>query len=111
MLAVLFPNFQSNIAFIIIVISGLTLAISLLFVQSFSKKNVEKPLEMMVNTAHHVIGGLPSDRVHVQDMYFSEFKRTAEAINVLADKASKDIAELKKLEQVRSNFWAMYPMN
>jgi two-component system phosphate regulon sensor histidine kinase PhoR len=59
---------------------------------------------MMVNTAHHVIGGLPSDRVHVQDMYFSEFKRTAEAINVLADKASKDIAELKKLEQVRSQF-------
>lgn len=50
---------------------------------------------MMVNTAHHVIGGLPSERVHLQDIYFSEFKRTAEAINILADKASKDIAELK----------------
>ena len=104
MLAILFPNYQSNITFIIVVISGFTLSISLLFLQSFSKKNVEKPLEMMVNTAHHVIGGLPSERVHVQDIYFSEFKRTAEAINVLADKASKDIAELKKLEHVRSQF-------
>ena len=49
-------------------------------------------------------GGVSGIRVDKHISTASEIKELAEAYNILADKSSKDISELKKLEQVRSQF-------
>lgn len=64
----------------------------------------EMPFLQIAEAAKLVSGGVTTARAPHETMPTSESYRAAEAVNALADKAGKDIAEMKKLERVRSEF-------
>ncbi|MBK9247095.1 MAG: hypothetical protein IPM69_03045 [Ignavibacteria bacterium] len=64
----------------------------------------ETPFVQITEAAKLVSGGVTTARAVLEAMPTSEAFRAAEAVNALADKAGKDIAEMKKLERVRSEF-------
>lgn len=65
---------------------------------------ITKPFAQIAESAQLVSGGVTSARVPLATMPSSEAYLAAEAVNTLADKAGKDIAEMKKLERVRTEF-------
>lgn len=67
-------------------------------------KYIIQPFAQIAESARLVSGGVTSARVPLEAMPSAEAYLAAEAVNTLADKAGKDIAEMKKLERVRSEF-------
>ncbi len=63
-----------------------------------------EPFAQIAESARLVSGGVTAARVPLEAMPSAEAYLAAEAVNTLADKAGKDIAEMKKLERVRSEF-------
>lgn len=68
------------------------------------RTGITKPLREVVQTMNSFVGGISSARVTTNNISSYEIKELSEAFNGLAEKSSKDISELKKLEQVRSQF-------
>jgi two-component system phosphate regulon sensor histidine kinase PhoR len=77
---------------------------SLFMLRSYIRRQITDPLIMIADTARHVSSGMSSARINAEEINLCEFREAAEAVNNLADKAARDIAELKKLERVRSQF-------
>jgi len=65
---------------------------------------ISKPFAQIAESAQLVSGGVTSARIPLEAMPSSESYLAAEAVNTLADKAGKDITEMKKLERVRTEF-------
>ncbi|MFZ9760761.1 MAG: sensor histidine kinase [Candidatus Kapaibacteriota bacterium] len=63
-----------------------------------------KPLHDVLQAMNSFVGGISTARVDTSKISSYELKELSEAFNGLAEKSSKDISELKKLEQVRSQF-------
>ena len=78
--------------------------IHILFVRFYVHTEVIKPLNILVDSMHRFMGGISTARVDKSMIHLQEMKSLADAYNELAEKSSKDVAELKKLEQVRSQF-------
>ena len=74
------------------------------FFTTFLHKITDAPYEMIAESAKLVSGGVTTARIPLDFMPTIEAYRAAESVNSLADKAGKDIAEMKKLERVRSEF-------
>jgi len=68
------------------------------------RKGMVKPLRNVIETMNSFVGGVSSARVDASNTKSHELKELSDAFNGLAEKSSKDISELKKLEQVRSQF-------
>ncbi|MFM8281139.1 MAG: sensor histidine kinase [Bacteroidota bacterium] len=65
---------------------------------------IVQPLRDLLASMNSFIGGISTARVDSSNITSFEIKELADAFNGLAEKSSKDISELKKLEQVRSQF-------
>lgn len=76
----------------------------ILLIKVYVKKQITSPIKIIIESMNGFISGASSIRVSKDISSASEIRELAEAYNVLAEKSSKDIAELKKLEQVRSQF-------
>ncbi|MFM6956424.1 MAG: sensor histidine kinase [Candidatus Kapaibacteriota bacterium] len=68
------------------------------------RKNIVYPINRIIDAMNSFVGGISTIRVDKQVSTVHELKELAESFNSLAEKSSKDISELKKLEQVRSQF-------
>lgn len=70
------------------------------------ERSVLGPLQRIEEITKAIAGGAVQGRIETARQASSDVVRVAEAINVLAQKATKDIAEMKRLERVRSEFIA-----
>ena len=77
---------------------------SIILVRMYVRRQVIYPINLIIDSMNSFVGGISSSRVDKQISSVFELRELAEAYNSLADKSSKDISELKKLEQVRSQF-------
>ena len=88
-----------------VIIVSLSLTITcLILVRVIVRKEIVHPLNRIIDAMNSFVGGISTSRVENSISGVYELKEMAESFNSLADKASKDISELKKLEQVRSQF-------
>ena len=88
------------LALIVIVITLIAYA----FMQLFIAKTIITPTKEIQKAIGRISGGISSTRIETAQIPLDELRELADAINALADKSSRDISELKKLEQVRSQF-------
>lgn len=88
---------------LIVVLYGVILLASAAW-RKLLAQHIVKPFEKIAESARLVSGGVTTARVPLEAMPSAEAYLAAEAVNTLADKAGKDIAEMKKLERVRSEF-------
>ena len=76
----------------------------IILVRIYVRRQVIRPINAIIDSVNSFVGGISSSRVDKQFSSAFELRELAEAFNSLADKSSKDISELKRLEQVRSQF-------
>ena len=76
----------------------------IILVRIYVRRQVIHPINVIIDSMNSFVGGISSSRVDKQFSSAFELRELAEAFNSLADKSSKDISELKRLEQVRSQF-------
>ncbi len=95
----------NGIDFITLCIAWLTLSFGyFVIVRIYIRRQVIQPINLIIDSMNSFVGGISTTRVDKQISDAYELRELAEAYNSLADKSSKDISELKKLEQVRSQF-------
>ena len=70
------------------------------------RKRVLEPIERIIEATHAIAAGALSGRIELDHEAVLDVVRIAEAINGLAEKAVKDITEMRRLERVRSEFIA-----
>lgn len=68
------------------------------------ERRLLRPLRQITEVTQAITEGAVSGRIELAGPAFSDAQRVAEAINRLAEKAIRDIAEMKRLERVRSEF-------
>jgi len=90
-------------AFLIVVA---TVMIASLLLAAFLRRSVIQPLHDVREITTAIAEGAVSERIALPASASEEVRRMATAINGMADKASTDIAELRRLERVRSEFVA-----
>jgi two-component system phosphate regulon sensor histidine kinase PhoR len=76
----------------------------IVFVKIFVQKRIITPINAVIDSMNAIVGGISTSRVDLSMSQIHELRALSEAFNGFADKSSKDISELKKLEQVRSQF-------
>lgn len=90
------------------ILLGSVLALLGLGVYAVHVRSMERaiihPLERIIDVTHAIVDGASNARIESMANAAPEVKDIAEAINKLAQKATHDIADLKKLERVRSEF-------
>ena len=69
-------------------------------------RTLHQPLEEIENVAAAIAKGAVSSRINLPTDADPAVKRAATAVNLLADRASNDIDEMRRLERVRSEFIA-----
>lgn len=95
----------NGIDFITLCIAWLALSIGyFVVIRIYIRRQVIQPINLIIDSMNSFVGGISTTRVDKQISDAYELRELAEAYNSLADKSSKDISELKKLEQVRSQF-------
>ncbi|MBA4311416.1 MAG: hypothetical protein C0417_02185 [Chlorobiaceae bacterium] len=85
-----------------IIFAGIIILILVIGIAITVSKRVAKPIEEMAKFAEQIRGGKFEKRLILPKTL--ELKKLAETINSMVDSLEKDIAQLKKLEQVRSEF-------
>lgn len=90
-------------AFLIVVVS---VVLATLLLAAFLRRSVIQPLHDVREITTATAEGAVSERIVLPASASEEVRRMATAINGMADKASTDIAELRRLERVRSEFVA-----
>lgn len=85
-----------------IIFAGTIILILVIAIAITVSKRVAKPIEEMAKFAEQIRGGNFEKRLIPTKTL--EFKKLAETINNMVDTLEKDITQLKKLEQVRSEF-------
>lgn len=63
-----------------------------------------QPLQQVTDVTRAITEGAVSGRIELPDSAFVDVQRVADAVNKMAEKASRDIGEMKRLERVRSEF-------
>ena len=74
--------------------------------QSILRRRVITPLATIEEVTAHLAKGAVSSRISVDAQASAEVRAVAEAINRLADRSAADVADMKRLERVRSEFVA-----
>ena len=85
----------------IVVVVGLILHLA---VQRSVEKSITGPLRRISAVTQAIVEGAVSGRIDLGPKSQSEVVQVAEAINRLAEKATHDITEMRRLERVRSEF-------
>jgi two-component system phosphate regulon sensor histidine kinase PhoR len=75
-----------------------------LSVQRIVRTRVVEPLQRIQEATRAIVQGAQQSEIDVPALATSEIADVATAINTLAEKATRDIAEMKRLERVRSEF-------
>lgn len=89
--------------FIVVVVTIVTAAFLL---AALLRRSVVQPLHDVREITTAIAEGATSERIIIPASASEEVLRMATAINRMADKASTDISELRRLERVRSEFVA-----
>ncbi|HYF03490.1 MAG TPA: ATP-binding protein [Patescibacteria group bacterium] len=87
-------------ALFIIIVSGL----GAIMIGALIGRRLERSFLPRIQTINNILSGGSFLRVETEKGDFEEIFKTNEAINKLADKAVKDIEEMRKLERSRSEF-------
>jgi len=87
----------------LLMILAVGIAVHLLHVRSL-ERSVMYPLQRISDVTQAIVEGAVNGRITLDDQALTEVKVVAGAINRLAEKATRDIAEMKRLERVRSEF-------
>ena len=82
-----------------------TVVCMLLYVRGIEKRLL-LPLEEITKVTTAITEGAASGRIELHDDAFLDVQLVAQAVNRLAEKATKDINEMRRLERVRSEFVA-----
>lgn len=93
----------STITFVVGVVAVVG-AITYAGVQRIMRKRVTEPLLRIQEATRAIVQGAQQSEIDVSAHAAAEIASVADAINTLAQKATKDIAEMKRLERVRSEF-------
>lgn len=100
----LITGFAANDVFVLLVSFFMVSITIILLMKVYVQKQIINPIKIIIDSMNGFISGASSIRVEKHISSASEIRELAEAYNILAEKSSKDISELKKLEQVRSQF-------
>ena len=84
-------------------IAAVGVAIHLLTARSLERRLVQ-PLQRIEEITQAIVSGAASNTIALPKGATQDVIRVAEAINSLSQKATKDIAEMRRLERVRSEF-------
>lgn len=87
------------------VVAALSVVCAMIFVRRVEKR-LSRPLEDIASVSTAITEGAISGRIALADEALLEAQLVAEAVNRLAEKATKDINEMRRLERVRSEFVA-----
>ncbi|MDZ4746038.1 MAG: ATP-binding protein [bacterium] len=82
-----------------------TVVCMLLYARGIEKRLLG-PLDEITKVTTAITEGAVSGRIALQDDAFLDVQLVAQAVNRLAEKATKDINEMRRLERVRSEFVA-----
>lgn len=74
--------------------------------QSVLRRRVMTPLATIEEITDHLAKGAVTSRIAADTKAFAEVNAVAEAINRLADRSAADVADMQRLERVRSEFVA-----
>jgi two-component system phosphate regulon sensor histidine kinase PhoR len=74
--------------------------------QSVLRRRVIAPLASIEEVTDHLAKGAVSSRITVDTQASAEVRAVASAINRLADRSAADVADMQRLERVRSEFIA-----
>ncbi|MBU3741608.1 MAG: HAMP domain-containing protein [Candidatus Kapabacteria bacterium] len=74
--------------------------------QRFLSRRLLRPLQAIEDTTTVIREGAVSVRIEVPADAAAEVRAVAEAVNALADRGATDVAEMRRLERVRSEFMA-----
>jgi len=97
-----------DIGFGLLFVLLLTVVLTGFLIHSMMQRSVDTgivaPLERISDVTQAISEGAISGRIDLDPRAQAEVKRVAEAINRLAEKATHDITEMRRLERVRSEF-------
>ena len=99
-----FTGFDRNDVFILLLMWMILSIACMILMSGFVRKQITVPINLIIDSMRGFVAGVSTTRVDKHISSAHEIKELAEAYNVLAGKSLKDISELKKLEQVRSQF-------
>ncbi len=110
LLSVVAPEAMSSISpATLVTVEVVTIALGALMLMAFAKsleRRLLHPLEDVEHVTRAITEGAVSGRIELTAEAFADVQRVADAVNTMAEKASKDIADMKRLERVRSEFVA-----
>ena len=97
-------GFDGNDLFLLLLISSILSIACMILMRVYLRRHITNPINLIIDSMNGFVGGISKTRVEKNISSAQEIRKLAEAFNELADKSSKDVSELKKLEQVRSQF-------
>jgi len=86
----------------IIIVTGLVILLAIILVSIFISRRITYPMAQIIRGVEQIRAGDLDARLLVKSN--DEIGLTSKAVNELVDKLKTDIVQLKKLEQVRSQF-------
>jgi two-component system, OmpR family, phosphate regulon sensor histidine kinase PhoR len=95
-----------TIAIFIEVLTAAVAAIALFMYARSLERRLLRPLQQVTDVTRAITEGAVSGRIELPSEAFIDVQRVADAVNKMAEKASKDIGDMKRLERVRSEFVA-----
>ncbi|CAN5395917.1 hypothetical protein BH10BAC6_BH10BAC6_13110 [soil metagenome] len=90
-------------AFVVVVTA---IVIATLLLATLLRRSVIRPMHDVREITTAIAEGAIAERIHIPASASEEVRRMATAVNRMAEKASTDISELRRLERVRSEFVA-----
>ena len=102
------PDAAEKIGILPFLVLNLTILIAGIASQALHSRSVERsilsPLQRITDVTQAIVEGAVSGRIELGQEALADVVRVAETINRLAQKATRDIDEMKRLERVRSEF-------
>jgi len=93
----------------LVVIEVVTIGLGALLLLAFAKlleRRLLHPLEDVEHVTRAITEGAVSGRIELANEAFADVQRVADAVNSMAEKVGRDIADMQRLERVRSEFIA-----
>lgn len=110
LLSIVAPEALSSVSPVtLIAIEVMTIGLGALLLVAFARsleRRLLHPLDDVEHVTRAITEGAVSGRIELAPEALADVQRVATAVNAMAEKASKDIADMKRLERVRSEFVA-----
>ncbi|MCU0331597.1 MAG: ATP-binding protein [Candidatus Kapabacteria bacterium] len=94
------------LAILIEVLTAGVAAVALFMYARSLERRLLRPLQQVTDVTRAITEGAVSGRIELSSEACIDVQRVADAVNKMAEKASKDIGDMKRLERVRSEFVA-----